>query len=425
MALGAISRLVLAGSLPSLGVLAQPLAAPTQTRIMVGAESSVIIEDYQPAWPARETTFVLQLPAGVDPSTLVVMDPAGRAMIQQLRIRAPVADTQAVARVEWSAPVALKDAEIPRTVEIVVRSTDSRPRPLEALFTTDRMSWRARYDVTVRGDVANHLEPLSVDLEGRYYISNGLSRTFQSARVVLRGPDTVSAESATIRKPRGFLMLDEESPLADLWRVRPPPVRPPQLYAVPGKATLLGGQVTAIRFAFARRMAADRVYVMDSDDIPLSASADPRPLRQRLSWRNERKAGLGIPLPPGVATVVAGAGRSSIRQDAQLYHTPAGGRLRLDLGPSSAVLGARRSAGRSVAKSGFTEETVELRIINQLPSAVRVEVVERPPVPLAWDVVRSSRPYEIIARRLHMELNIPARSEERITYTVRLTEPEG
>ncbi len=425
MGLGAIARWVLAGSVSSLGVFAQPFAAPTQTRIMVGPESSVILEDYQPALSARESSFILQLPAGVDPSTLVVTDPSGRAKISELRVRAPAADSQLVSRVDWKVPASTPDIELARPVEVVVRSTDSRPRPLEALYTTDRMSWRARYDVTVRGDVANHLEPLSVDLDGRYYISNGLARTFESARVVVRGPDVPLIDASPARNPRGFLALDEDSPLADLWRARPPTARPPQVYAVPDAATLHGGQVTAIRFVSARRMAADRVYVLDSDEIPLSAAANPRPLRQWLSLRNERRAGLGIPLPPGVATVVAGAGRASIRQDALLNHTPAGGRLRVDLGPSAAVLGARRSMGRNVAKSGFTEETVELRIVNQLPSAVRVEVVERPPVPLAWDVVRSSRPYEVIARRIQLELNVPARSEERITYTVRLTEPEG
>jgi len=54
---------------------------------------------------------------------------------------------------------------------------------------------------------------------------------------------------------------------------------------------------------------------------------------------------------------------------------------------------------------------------------VKVELVERPPVPLAWSLVRSSRSCERRAEGLEYRMEMAARSEIDITYTVRLTEP--
>ncbi len=425
MGFGAITRCILLAGLVLPAAPADDLRAPIRTRLMVGLGSSVIVEEHEIAFPSRETRVRMRVPAGVDPASFTIIDPAGRARVVETRWPAPAPPTTPADAVVFGLPAPAARAGADRVVEALIRSTDTRARVMEAIYTTDALDWRARYELTVRGDIANHLEPLSADLEGRYFISNGLARTFANARILVRGPDTLDTAREPPMAARGFLALDPDSPLADLWRPRPPPARTPQLYAVPDTVTLPGGDVTAVRFASARRVSAERFFVFDGEQIATPAAGAPRPLHQHLSLRNERRVGLGAPLPPGWVTVIAGVGRASIRQLAQLNHTPAGGLIRVDLGPVPEVAGARRSLGRTRAKTGFTEETIELRIVNLLPSAVRVEIVERPPAPLAWDVVRCSRPYEVVSRRILMELNVPPRSEERISYTVRLTEPEG
>jgi hypothetical protein len=426
MGVGATIRCLLIAGLILHGARAEDFSVPTRTRLMVGRGASVVVEEHEIAFTTRDARFRIRVPAGIDPASLAIVDPAGRARVVETRWRElmpPAPSAEAVAFGAFGARGGGTDAD--REVEVLVRSSDTRARVLEAIYTTDALDWSVRYELSVRGDIANYLEPLSADLEGRFFISNGLARTFANARVLMRGPDALDPKRDLSPPARGFLSLDPDSPLADLWRPRPPVGRTPQLYPAPEAVTLPAGAISAVRFVAARRVATERVFLFDGAEISTTPAGAPRPLRQLLSLRNDRRVGLGAPLPPGWVTVIAGAGRASLRQQAQLSHTPAGGWIRIDLGPVLEVGGARRSLGRTVSKAGFAEEAFELRIVNLLPSAVRVEIVERPPAPLAWDVVRCSRAYEVVGRRLRMNVDIPPRSEERISYAVRVVEPEG
>lgn len=422
--LGLVSALLLGGA------LATPAAdepnEPLRTSVMIGQGSAVLREEYRLNFIRPEETLLLDWPPEADPSTLLVGDKNGAVQWLETRWVAP----ESVSAFDGSLDLTAPGGGVPNRilpggvsrVECRLLADTPRPRPVEVMYQVTNFSWRAHYDLTIRGDIANQLEPLSLDLEARYYLSNGLSRALSASQVQLRGPERIAPSPSP---GPGMLILDPDSPLADRWQPGKPPPDVPQLYGVSDSVTLSAGEVTAVRFASARRIPTERLYVMESDKIPISSTAVWKPLQQQLTFRNETRVGLGFPLPPGTALISTGVGRGSFRQEALLGHTPADGVIHVDLGAAAGVTGSRRSLGRTVAGTGFTEETIELRIANNLPSSIRVELSERPPVPLAWDVVRSSRSYEILARCLRYELEIEPRSEAVVNYTVRLTEPEG
>ncbi|HMP77733.1 MAG TPA: hypothetical protein PKE12_15665 [Kiritimatiellia bacterium] len=400
---------------------------PVSTSLTIGSGHAVVREVHRMKFSRRDETLVLDWQPGADPSTLLVSgDPRMGVVLLETRWPAPPAP-QAPDAVDFTAPRAPADGVAPAVtrVECLLRAVQARPRDVEVLYHAAPFSWQARYELTVRGDIANHLEPLSLDLDGRYFLSNGFGRAFSAAQVQVLGHEAAGPARRGLKDGPGILALEADSPLADRWRPAPPEPGVPHLYRLTSPVTLAAGQVTAVRFATARRTPADRLYVMDSDRIAAGAGAVWRPLQQTLTLRNDRRAGLGFPLPPGAALITAGGGRGAVRQEAMISHTPSGGVIRIDLGPAEGVIGSRRTLGRTSGRTGFTEETIELRIANNLATAVRVEVSERPPVPLAWDMVRSSLNYVITARRLRYELEVGPRSEARISYTVRLTEPEG
>lgn len=412
---------------PSAHAVPDEVARPTRITAMIGQGYAIVREEYRPAFVQPRQNLLLDLPPETDRSSLAVGDDANS--VQWLGARWLVSPPPPFDGVlDLSAPgVASLTHAAPRAasrVECSLLADSARPRSVWALYQVPGFSWRARYDLTIRGDIRNQLEPLPVDLEARYYLSNGLSRALSLDRIQLLGPDRVPATPEPGPVGRGFLELDEDSPLADRWRPQKPQLETPQLYSLPDAATLAAGEVTAVRFASARRVPTDRVYVMDSERIASDATLNWKPLRQLLTFRNERRVGLGFPLPPGTALISTGVGRSSTQQEALLNHTASGGVIRVDLGDAVGISGARRSLGRAPAPSGFTEETIELWVTNSLPSAIHVEISERPPVPLAWDMVRSSRSYEILDRRLRYDLEVDPRSVVMINYTVRLTEPE-
>ena len=404
---------------------AQEVSRPVSTRLIVGHDVSTMREEHEVNFVQRERTLWLDVSSAVDLATVWAGDAEQAVRLLDVRRTPPappafdgvLSFTGAAPRLAETSP----QAQGPLAIRLI--SAVARPRRVEVRYQVPGLSWEARYELTIRGDINNHLEPLSLDLEARLHVSNALDRAVRADRLLLRGPAERPVDADAL--PR-FLMLDDDSPLADRWRPGPPPQREPQLYSLLEEGTVLPpGQVVGLRVASARRMATERLYTMDSESIPLGSPDGRRPLRQWMVIRNEARAGLGMPLPAGSARISAGSGRSLIRQHAVLGHTPAGGLIRVDLGDTPGVTGSRRSLGRTRDVGGIVQETIELRVANGLDSAVRVELVERPPVPLAWDMVRSSRPYELVARRLRYELQLAPREEVVVSYTVRLSEPEG
>ncbi len=405
---------------------AEDTRAPLRRDVLIGQGSAVFSEEYLVNFTRLEDTLYLDLPLEADPGSLFVGD--SRGTIQWIETRWTASRPPA-----FDGVLELNEFGIPRAelapprgalqVECTLRADSTRPRTLYAIYQASNLSWRARYDMSIRGDISNQLEPLSLDLEARYYLSNGLARAISATRVYLRGPERLNSEAGSAPAGPGFLLLDTESPLADRWRPGRPPPEVPQRYTLSDPVTLAAGEVTAVRFASARRIPTDRVYVMNSEDIPIGSAPIWKPLTQILSFRNTARVGLGLPLPAGVAWISTGGSRTAFREEALLNHTSAGEAIRVNLGPATGVLGARRSYGRVEAASGFTEETIELKIQNNANSAIHVEIDERPPAPLAWDMVRSSHTYEMQDRLLHYELDIKPRSESIISYTIRVSEP--
>lgn len=412
---------------PLFNGLAAEVARPLRTTAMIGQGAAVLREEYRPAFVQRTQTLLLDLPPEIERSSLVLGNDNGTVQWTGTRWLPPPPRAFDGA-LDLSTPGAVSSPRsaprVTERVECSLTADSARPHTVWALYQVPGFSWSARYDLTIRGDIRNQLEPLPLDLEARYYLSNGLSRALSLDQVQLRGPDRVLPPPAPGPVGPGILALDEESPLADRWRPQKAGPEVPQLYTLGEAARLPAGEVTALRFASARRIPTERLYVMDSESIASDVVLNWKPLRQLLLFRNERRVGLGFPLPPGRALVSTGVGRPSFQQEALLNHTASGGVIRVNLGDAPGIFGARRSLGREPAPSGFTEETIELWVTNGLPSAIRVEIAERPPVPLAWDVVRSSRAYEILDRRLRYDLEVGPRSAVLVNYTVRLTEPE-
>lgn len=399
--------------------------------LTIGPEWSVVREVRDVAFAAAETDLVISVPAAADLTTLNVTGRRSpvRLLSWSLAER-PAAFARAPALRATSSGFETVSAEavsagpLPR-VRCRLSGVPGRSREVEIFYRTRDLSWRCQYEITVRGDVANYLEPLSLDMDCRVVLSNATARSFSDARVMLVAEDPApQVRLDRARAAPGLLMLDDDSPLADLWRHQPEREGVSYDYALPQSVTLPAHAAVMAPWVTVRRKPAERLYSLDAEEFEIGSGSTWRPLRRFLTFRNEAGFGLGQPLPSGPALIYLGAVRGALYQRAWIPHTAVNSEIRIDLGPATGVTGTRRSQGRNVSAAGFTEETVDIQVANALPSAVNVELVERPPVPLAWDVTRSSRPYELRDRRLLYRLQVDTRSEEELSYTVRVTEPE-
>lgn len=425
-------RSYLLGVLGLFVTLARPvLAQVVDTTLTVGEGWAVVHELRRVALTAGEQEVVFEgIPLEADLSTLTV------------RTRRIPVDLWSWERMRWLATKPLHKADqlvLNRTGGI--RDSSEQGPPPDVLSTAVRcrlsipvggtqvlaltykltgLSWAARYQVLIRGEPDGLDENVSVDVTGWVRLKNTTAHSFANAYVRLVGSDPRLSRPPA-RAP-GFLML-EEGPLAELWEPEAPEDPPEQGYRLPRRATLPGRGETDVPFVQTHRVPSQRLYVLDADEIPLSPTAIMRPLHKYLVFRNSVAMGLGWILPPGPVEVFHGATRRTLLQTAFMPHTPINQEIRIDFGKATDVSARRRSMTRTSPEFGYYQETFEIRLQNDRPNEIMVEIIERPETTLSWTVIRATELFESQGSRLLMTTHAPGAAEKRIEYQLQFHQP--
>ena len=304
-------------------------------------------------------------------------------------------------------------------VKCRVRSTTrSEGGGLYVIYTTTGLSWSAEYQVSIRGERTDEKEAMSVDLSGVVRILNGTVGNYPNAVVRLLSSG-LAPRRRDLEAP-GFLMLDEDSPLSDLWRPAPADSGTPFEYDLPARVSVQPGVETDVSLVRTLRTPASRLYWMRAEDFPTGVMSGDRPLRKTIVFGNVAANQLGFALPAGPVRVFAGSTRSQLLQNGWFEHTPANGEFRIDLGPAEEVRGRRAYGSMSPGAGGVYEQAFVLHIANLRDTEVRAQVDEKPPLNLEWSVLSATKPYSEVGRRMHFDFTVGGRSEEVIEYRLRV-----
>jgi len=143
-----------------------------------------------------------------------------------------------------------------------------------------------------------------------------------------------------------------------------------------------------------------------------------------LEFRNEEKAGLGIPLPKGRVRVsqvdAADQSLEFIGEDV-IDHTPKNERVLVKLGSAFDVVGERRQVDFSVdTKARWMEEEIEIRVRNHKSEPVEVLVKENLYRWTHWSIRTANKPFDKEdARTVYFPLTVAAEGQEVVRYRVR------
>ncbi len=293
-------------------------------------------------------------------------------------------------------------------------------RSLEVVYRVEGMQWTSYYQVFIRGEPDGLDESVALDLTGFVRIDNPTGRSFTNTLVRLVGADPRLPREPERRA--GFLML-ADTPLADLWKAQDVDPPPEFVYRMPRRVNIPSHAETEVHFIASHRIPASRLYVMDSTEVALSMTGAFRPLHQYLVFKNTAANRLGWILPPGPVEVFHGVTRRTMRLPGFLPHTPMNREIRVHLGKAEDVLGMRRSVRRTELQFGHYEETFQLTVENQRPRAIALEIHERPPLTLTWDVQRASEEYELDGGWIRMTPRIPGGETREIEVRLRFHQP--
>ena len=303
-----------------------------------------------------------------------------------------------------------------QTVRLRVNSPSSGRQDVQLIYLVSNITWSASYQVAVRGEVADD-RPVSVDLWSRITLVNSTALAFDRARLYLTGlPPAPPA-----KKPPGFLMLNRESPLSDLWRPAVPRPEPQYTYEIPEPVRIMPGR-SDIKWSVAERLPALPLYRLTAEAVPVSTRRKGWRLELLLVLRNRRASGLGVALPPGPVDIHRGSLWGPLTDRGWLPHTPVDGEMRISLGASEDVQGWRRDLGRQRADVDAWHVDYEIEIQNLRKSPVMIEVEEAPPVVLAWELFSSTESCVRRAGRLIFRQEVPEESRHRIEYRLHVRE---
>lgn len=144
-----------------------------------------------------------------------------------------------------------------------------------------------------------------------------------------------------------------------------------------------------------------------------------------VTFRNDEKSGLGMPLPKGKVRVYKKDedGREQFVGEDQVDHTPKDEEIRLYLGNAFDVVGQRAQTDfRSLSAGHVVEESFEIKVRNHKKSEAEVMVYEHPWRWSQWEMVKSSVPFEKVDQTtIRFPLKLAQDKEKIVTYTIRYT----
>jgi hypothetical protein len=424
------SRFLLVCSLLPVGGAAA--ARPDRVAVTVGHGWALVHEEYRPSFRVGEQVLEFEhVPAEADLSSVILRSRRFPLELREWHRESPAAPTTGPGlqlndegAVVWTpdAPdMGAPEAErVDRPLRCTVYAPSAGRRRVMLSYLVTGFDWSAQYQVAVRGELAEESEPLSVDLFGTARIENPTSLSLPGVTLTLVGAEEPPAPAR--KDEPGILMLDDDSPLSELWKPSEPDVMTEFAYRVPDRVDIAARGETDIFLARTRRASADAVYVVTAEAFPLSDAA-MRPLPKMIVFKNLAAFGLGQALPPGPVKVFLGGKRTHLLQEGVMPRTEPNGDIRIGLGVTEDVLGARRPRGRSETVDGLYEEGFEVIIQNKRDSVILAEINEKPPVQLRWDVMRANEKYEVKNRRLRFNTRVDANTEHRVYYRLRVHEP--
>jgi hypothetical protein len=301
---------------------------------------------------------------------------------------------------------------------------------LRTTYQTSGLTWRADYNVVLSAD------DRQADVGAWVTLLNLSGTSYRNARLKL-----IAGDVQRVTPPAVRLRAGAEAARRDLSAAfEQKAFFEYHLYTLPRRTDVLDNSTQQITlFPTAQGVTVEKVLVyyglpdaahwgffpQPQVDRAFGSQSNPK-VDVYVRFRNAEANKLGRPLPKGKVRVYkqddAGGTLEFVGEDL-IDHTPRDETVLVKLGQSFDVVGERTQVDfRPDSARKTMTETVRVQLRNHKDQAARVVVKENLYRWTNWEVVETSDPFtKVDARTVHFELDVPARGEKTVTYTVRYT----
>jgi hypothetical protein len=199
------------------------------------------------------------------------------------------------------------------------------------------------------------------------------------------------------------------------------------LYTLARKTSINNNQTKQVSMLGATAFPVRKRYVVDGQAFYYRNAQHPgSPLKDDVQvfyqFRNEAKAGLGMPMPAGVVRVYQADSRGGTQfvGEDRIDHTPKDETLNLKIGTAFDVVAERKQTDFQKIASNVYEMEFEVALRNHKTAPVTIEVNE--PIGGTWRMVSSTHAHtKTDAWAAQFAVPVPADGSVSLRYRVRVT----
>jgi hypothetical protein len=257
---------------------------------------------------------------------------------------------------------------------------------VEASYLAGKLSWSADYVLTVARD------DKAADLDGWVTLVNGSGTSFRKTKLQLVAGDLNRVRQVFSRA------MEMNAKMADAAAAAPmaqESFSDYHLYTLGRKTTINNSETKQLSMLNGTGVPVRKRYVVDGQAFYYRNAQHPgSPVKDTVQvyyqFKNEERAGLGMPMPAGVVRVYQAdskGGTQFVGED-RIAHTPKDEELNLKIGNAFDVACERKQTDFQRIASGVYEIEYEITLRNHKATAIGVEVNE--PIGGTWRMLRSS-----------------------------------
>jgi len=281
----------------------------------------------------------------------------------------------------------------------------------EVSYLTNGLSWQADYVALLAADET------SLDLDGWISLNNSSGATYTEAKLKLLAGDIHRAppEAEAVMKLAPAAVGGGGPPVEEraLFEYH--------VYEVQRPVTVKDNQTKQIEFVAAAGVPARKFYVFESGGDYYGGEGQAR-VNVKLEFKNEEKAGLGVPLPRGRVRVYKADvdGSQIFIGEDRINHTPKDEPIRLYVGDAFDLVGERKQTNYVELGDRAREESYEITLRNHKEEDVEIHVVEHLWAWAEWEITEESAEHtKLDSHTVEWVIPVPANGEAKVTYTVR------
>src|SRR5450432_4670800 len=273
------------------------------------------------------------------------------------------------------------------TLLMSLENSGSRSQQIEASYLAQSLSWNADYILTVGR------EDQAADLDGWVTLANSSGTAFHNARLQL-----VAGELN--RLPVATSMALEARDSVSMNAAAPPQFQQENfseyhLYTLGRRTSIENQETKQISLLQGTGVPTEKVFIVNGQDFYYHNAQNPgSPLKDAVlvyyKFKNEQKAGLGMPLPAGNVRVYqkdSKGGVLFIGED-HIDHTPKDETVTVHIGNAYDVVSERKQTDFKRIDNHTYEMEFEITLRNHKDAPITVEVNE--PIGGDWEMLSST-----------------------------------